>query len=148
MKRDPLYQSATQSFEKRQTHNRVTQFVKRPHNSKLCSLSLRKGKSHNFVSLYLFEIQRLSYTTLFFIMGNKRNIRLRRVEFQSPDGEENFSETSIVQGNATLFKVSQNVDSFFDRNLGSELTEPSQVSNEIEVVSQRLTEQNNRNVTK
>ena len=76
-------------------------------------------------------------------MGNKRNRRLRRVGSQSPDGEENFSETSIVQGNATLTNVSENADNVFDRNLCSELTEPSQVSNEIEIISQRLTEQNN-----
>ena len=31
----------------------------------------------------------------------------------------------------------------FDGNLGSKLTEPSQVSNEIEVFSQRLIERNN-----
>ena len=30
-----------------------------------------------------------------------------------------------------------------DRNLGSEITEPSQISNEIEVDSQRLAERNN-----
>ena len=76
-------------------------------------------------------------------MGNKRNRRLRRVEFQPVDGEENFSETSILQGNATLANVSENNENVFDRNLRSELTEPSQSSNEIEVISQRLLEQNN-----
>ena len=76
-------------------------------------------------------------------MGNKRNRRLRRVESQSPNVEENLSETSIVQGNANLTKVSENIDNVFDRNLGSELTEPSQISNEIEVISQRLAEQSN-----
>ena len=35
----------------------------------------------------------------------------------------------------------------FDRNLGSELAAPSLVSNEIEVFSQRLTEQNNAKLT-
>ena len=67
-------------------------------------------------------------------MGNKRNRRLRRVESQSSDGEENSSETSIVQGNGTLTNVSENADNVFYRNLGSELTEPSQVSNEIEII--------------
>ena len=76
-------------------------------------------------------------------MGNKRNRRLRRNESQSPDVEENLSETSMVQGNANLTNVSENADNVFDRNLGSELTEPSQISNEIEVISQRLAEQNN-----
>ena len=76
-------------------------------------------------------------------MGNRRNRRTRRATSQSSDREENASETSFVQGNATLINVSGNANEVFDRNLGSELTEPSQVSNEIEVISQRLTEQNN-----
>ena len=76
-------------------------------------------------------------------MGNKRNRRSRRAESQSSDRDENTSETSFTQGNATLVGVSENVNNVFDRNLGSELTEPSQISNEIEVISQRLTEQNN-----
>ena len=68
-------------------------------------------------------------------MGNKRNRRLRGAESQAPDVEENLSETSNVQGNATLTNVSENVDNVFDSDLGSELTEPSQVSNEIDVIS-------------
>ena len=76
-------------------------------------------------------------------MGNKRSRRLRRVEPRSADGEESLSDASIMQGNATLINVSENADNVFDRNLGSELTEPSQVSNVIEIVSQRLTEQIN-----
>ena len=76
-------------------------------------------------------------------MGNKRSRRSRRVESQSSDRDENTSETSFTQGNATLVGVSENVNNVLDRNLGSELTEPSQISNEIEVISQRLTEQNN-----
>ena len=76
-------------------------------------------------------------------MGNKRNTRSRRVESQSSDRDESTSETSFTQGNATLVGVSENVNNVLDRNLGSELTEPSQISNEIEVISQRLTEQNN-----
>ena len=76
-------------------------------------------------------------------MGNRRNRRSRRVESQSPDRDENTSETSFTHGNATLVGVSENVNNILDRNLGSELTEPSQISNEIEVISQRLAEQNN-----
>ena len=45
-------------------------------------------------------------------MGNKRNRRLTRAESQSPDVEENFSETSIVQGNATLTNVSEKIIMF------------------------------------
>ena len=76
-------------------------------------------------------------------MGNRRNRRTRRATSQSSDRDENTPETSFAQGNATLNNVSENVNNVFDRNLGSELTEPSQISNEIEVISQRLTEQNN-----
>ena len=81
-------------------------------------------------------------------MGNRRNRRTRRTESQSPDKDENTSETSLLQGNATLTNVSETVNNIFDRNLGSELTDPSQISNEIEVISQRLTEQNNVKMTR
>ena len=80
-------------------------------------------------------------------MENKRNRRLGRAESQSPDEKGNLSETSIVQGNATSTEVSENAENVFDRNLGSELTEPSQISNEIEVISQRITAQNNTKMT-
>ena len=80
-------------------------------------------------------------------MGNRRNRRTRRTEAQSPDRDENTSETSLLQGNATLTNVSGKVTIIFDRNLGSELTDPSQISNEIEVISQTLSEQNNTKMT-
>ena len=66
-----------------------------------------------------------------------------RTDSQSPDRDENMSETSLLQGNATLTNVSESVSNIFDRNLGSELTEPSQINNEIEIITQRLSEQNN-----
>ena len=47
----------------------------------------------------------------------------------------------------TLTNVSENADNIFDRNVSSELTAPLQVSNEIEIISQRLTEQNNTKMT-
>ena len=65
----------------------------------------------------------------------------------SSEGDENISETSFTQGNATLVDVSENVNNIFDRNLGSELTEPSQTSNEIEAITQRLSERNNHKMT-
>ena len=80
-------------------------------------------------------------------MGNRRNRRTRRNESQSPERDENMSETSLLQGNATLTNVAENVNNVFDRNLGSELTEPSQISNEIEIISQRLSEQNSNKMT-
>ena len=46
----------------------------------------------------------------------------------------------------SLINVSEFVNSNLDRHLGSEITEPSQSSNEIEVISQRLVEQNNTNM--
>ena len=80
-------------------------------------------------------------------MGNKRNRRSRRVESQSSDRDESFSETSFTRGNATLVYVSENVNNIFDRNMGSELTEHSHVSNEIEAITQRLSVQNNHKMT-
>ena len=62
-------------------------------------------------------------------MVNKRNRRSRRVESQSSDRDENTSETSFTEGNPTLVEFSENVNNF-DRNLGIELTERSQISNE------------------
>ena len=55
-------------------------------------------------------------------MGNRKNKRSRRTEYQSPERDEVTSETSLLQ-------------------------EPSQISNEIEVISQTLTEQNNTKMT-
>ena len=81
-----------------------------------------------------------------FPYGNKRNRRSRRVESQSSDRDENTSETSFTQGNATLVEVSKNVN-IFDRNLGSELTEASQISNGIKAIIQRLSDQNNHTMT-
>ena len=40
-------------------------------------------------------------------MGNKKNGRSKGVESQSSDRDENTSETSITQGNATLVEVSE-----------------------------------------
>ena len=80
-------------------------------------------------------------------MGNRRNRRTRRTESRSPDRDVNTSETSFTRGNATLTNVSENVNNVFDRNLGNEITEPSQISNEIEMISQRLAEQNNSKMT-
>ena len=68
------------------------------------------------------------------------------MESQSSNRVENSSETSFTQGNATLVDVSENVNNIFDRNVYSELTEPSSISNEIEATSQRLSEQNNTNM--
>ena len=80
-------------------------------------------------------------------MGSKGNRRLRRAESQSSHAEGNLSETSIAQGNDTLTNVSENAEYVFDKNLGSELTELSQINNKIEGIAQILTEQNNTKMT-
>ena len=139
MEKDPLYPVSTQLFEKRHPHNTVTHLIKQPHKFQTSQFLFCKKNSHNFIFHNFFEIRRFSHPNLLFIMGNKRNRRFRRAE--SPDVEENLSETSIFQGNATLTNVSENADNVFESNLGSELTEPSQVSNETEVIPQTLTEQ-------
>ena len=52
-------------------------------------------------------------------MGNKRNRRSRRVEFQFPDRDENNSELSLTQGKATLIDVSENVNTNFANRANS-----------------------------
>ena len=86
-------------------------------------------------------------TQLCFNQGKQRNRRSRRVESQSSDRDEKNSETSFTQGNATLAVASEKVNSIFDRKLGSKLTEPSQIRDEIEAITQRLSEQNNTKMT-
>ena len=80
-------------------------------------------------------------------MGNRKNRRTRRKESQSSDRDENTPETSFAQGNANLTNVSESVNIVFDRNSGSEITESSQISNEIKVMSQRLAEQNSNKMS-
>ena len=78
-------------------------------------------------------------------MGNITR-RPRRKESQLSDRYENTSEPRFTHL-ATLVDVSENVNNIFDRNLGSELTGSSQISNEIEAITQRLSEQNNNKMT-
>ena len=80
-------------------------------------------------------------------MGNKRNKRSSRIESQSSDRDQNTSEKSFTRGNATLVDVSETVYNFFVTNLGSELAEPSQTSNEKDAITQRLSEQNSHKMT-
>ena len=46
-----------------------------------------------------------------------------------------------------MVDVSENVINIFDRNLGSDVTEPSQTSYEIEAITQRFSEQNSHKMT-
>ena len=128
----------TEITRKTQSHNPAISF----HHSKLAVLFFVKVTTR-FHFHNIFEIQRFSPIKFVFSMGNRKNRRTRRTTSQFSDRDENTPETSFAQGDATLTNVSENVNEVFDRNLGSELTEPSQIGNEIEVISQRLEEQNN-----
>ena len=97
--------------------------------------------------LNIFVFQTFSHSTLFSLWGNKRIRRSRRVKSQSSDRDENTSERSFTQSNATLVYVSENVNNIFDRNLDSELTEPSKISIEIEDITQRFSGQKNHKIT-
>ena len=46
-----------------------------------------------------------------------------------------------------MINVSEKVNYILDRNLASERTEPTQISNEIEIVAQKLAEQNKTKMT-
>ena len=61
----------------------------------------------NFISPKYLSNSKIFALNTVFIMGNKRNRRSRRIESQSSDRDENTSETSFTQGNATLVEVSE-----------------------------------------
>ena len=67
-------------------------------------------------------------------MGNKRNRRSRRLGTPSP--ERSLTEVQVetpTQGNDTLVNVDPNIQDNLDNfELGSQLIEPSQLSNEIQ----------------
>ena len=102
-----------------------------------------------FISLRFFKIQRFSRLTLFSPWETKeidaqgeKNLSLQ-TEKKLP-----FLKANFTQGKMILIDNSENLNNIFDRNLGnSEVTEPSEVCNEIEVISQRLAEQNNTEIT-
>ena len=80
-------------------------------------------------------------------MGNKRNRRSRRLETPSPSREENVETPN--PGIITLTK-SNSVD---QENLGpnileNQLTEPSLISNEIQVWTQEMEKRNNDRIGK
>ena len=99
-------------------------------------------------SFYCLQFPLCNFLCLHFhfsqIQGEKNlSLLSRREESQSSDRHQNTSETSFTQGIVTLVDVSEKFNNIFDRNLASELTEPSQISKEIDDISSRLTEQNN-----
>ena len=83
-------------------------------------------------------------------MGNKRNRRSRRLAIPSPlrDLSETQVETS-TQGNDTLTNVDYKVQrSLHNSVLRSQLTEPSQLSNEIQAWTENFEQKNNDRITK
>ena len=131
-----------ETFSKNLSDNTVTQFHKQLTSPQIFAVFLfcKDNSSSSFISPKYLCNAKIFTHNIIFIMGNKRKRRSRRVESQSSDRDENVSEASFTRGNATLVDVSENVNNIFDKNLGSELTEPSQISNEIEIISQRLSE--------
>ena len=68
-------------------------------------------------------------------MGNRRNRGSRRLETLTPEKEVNDTQVGTPNpGNITLTNVSfKNPENLVGNNLGSQLTEPSLISNEIQV---------------
>ena len=78
-------------------------------------------------------------------MGNTRNRRSRRHETPSPDRELNEAQVETpMQGNETLTNVSTVIQQLLGENENrSNLIEPSQVSNEIQVWTENFEQKNN-----
>ena len=83
-------------------------------------------------------------------MGNKRNRRSRRLETPSPDREvERTQVETLNTGNTTLTNVfSESRGNIGECNTESQLNEPSLISNEIQVWTQILEENNNDKLAK
>ena len=83
-------------------------------------------------------------------MGNKRNRRSRRHETPSPDRD--LSEEQVetpMQGNETLTNVSTVIQEHLGENESrSNLIEPSQISNEIQVWTEDFEQKNNDSIMK
>ena len=83
-------------------------------------------------------------------MGNKRNRRSRRLGTPSPG--RSLTEVQVVtptQGNDTLVNVDSNIRGNLDNfELGSQLIEPSQLSNEIQAWTENFEQKNNDRIMK
>ena len=83
-------------------------------------------------------------------MGNRRNRRSRRLESPSPDRKVEVTQIGTpITGNETL----PNVNTVTQRDLGednleNQFTEPSQISNEIQVWTQIMEQKNNDRIEK
>ena len=83
-------------------------------------------------------------------MGIKRNRRSRRLETPSPDREVEVTQIETPKtGNETLVDISNVVQGNLGGNSSeNQLTEPSQVSNEIQVWAQIMEQKNNDRIEK
>ena len=83
-------------------------------------------------------------------MGNKRNRRSRRFETSSPDREVEVTQMETPKtGNEALVDFSNVVRGNSGENSSeNQLTEPSQVSNEMQVWTQIIEQKNNDRIEK
>ena len=83
-------------------------------------------------------------------MENRRNRRSRRLETPSPDREVEVTQIETpITGNETLTNVNTVVQGGLgENNLEKQFTEPSQISNEIQVWTQIMEQKNNDRIEK
>ena len=83
-------------------------------------------------------------------MGNKRNRRSRRLETPSPDREVGVTQIETPKtGNEALIDLSNVVQGKLGENISeNQLTEPSQMSNEMQVWTQIVEQKNNDRIEK
>ena len=83
-------------------------------------------------------------------MGNKRNRRSRRLETPSPEREtERIQAETPISGNVTLTNNNTVIQSNSGENNSENiLTEPSQISNEIQVWTQLMEQKSNDRIEK
>ena len=83
-------------------------------------------------------------------MGNRRNRRSRRLEKPSPDREVEVTQIGTpITGNETLTNVNTVIQGDLgENNLENQFTEPSQISNEIQVWTQIMEQKNNDRIEK
>ena len=82
-------------------------------------------------------------------MGNRWNRRSRNLETPSPDRD--LGETQVDtpnQGNETSTNVDTIIQDTFEDELRSQLTEPSQISIEIQVGTEIIEKKNNDKILK
>ena len=83
-------------------------------------------------------------------MGNRPNRRSRRLETPLPDREVEVTQVGTpITGNETLTKVNTVVQGDLgENNLEKQFTEPSQISNEIQVWTQIMEQRTNDRIEK